>query len=104
MPLAMAGEYRATWTTYREAFAMFVSGATVPSAGRIALVVGTWLSAMNHGDRILAGSIPWFRVALNYATPFTVASLGFLAARRRSSVERLIRDLDLDRKRDPSRT
>ena len=100
MPLAMAEEYRATWTTYREALAMFLSGVTVPSAGRIALVVGTWLSAMNQGDRILAGSIPWIRMALNYATPFTVASLGFLAARRRSNVERLIRNLD--RERDPS--
>jgi len=49
---------------------------------------------MNQGERILEGAIPWVRVLLNYATPFTVASLGFLAARRRSNVERLIAELD----------
>ena len=69
---------------------MFLSGATLPSAMRIMLVVGTWLTAMNHGDAILRGSIPWLKVALDYGTPFTVASLGFLAARRRANVERLI--------------
>jgi hypothetical protein len=86
----------ATWTTYGEALAMFLAGATVPSAGRIALVVGTWLSLMNQGERILEGAIPWFRILLNYATPFTVASLGFLAARRRVNVERLIAQYDRD--------
>ena len=69
---------------------MFLSGATVPSATRIMLVVGTWLTFMNHGDAILHGSIPWLKVVLDYATPFTVASLGFLAARRRANVERLM--------------
>jgi hypothetical protein len=84
---------------------MFLSGATVPSAGRIALIVGTWLSVMNHGERILEGAIPWVRILLNYATPFTVASLGFLAARRRSNVERLVAQLGRkppdDRRRSP---
>jgi hypothetical protein len=70
---------------------MFFRGATVPTAGRIAVVVGTWLTLMNQGDRIASGEIPWLKVALNYATPFTVATLGFLAARRRENVERLVR-------------
>jgi hypothetical protein len=70
---------------------MFLNGATLPSATRIMLVVGTWLAFMNHGDAILRGSIPWLKIALDYATPFTVASLGFLAGRRRANVERLIR-------------
>jgi hypothetical protein len=69
---------------------MFLNGATLPSATRIMLVVGTWLTLMNHGDAILHGSIPWLKIALDYATPFTVASLGFLAGRRRANVERLI--------------
>jgi len=73
---------------------MFLSGATVPTAGRIALVVGTWLTLMNQGDRIASGEIPWLKVVLNYATPFAVATLGFLAARRRANVERLVRLLD----------
>jgi hypothetical protein len=68
---------------------MFLHGATAPSATRIALIVGTWLVVMNHGDTILQGSIPWLKIALDYATPFVVASLGFLAARRRANVERL---------------
>lgn len=80
----------ATWTTYREAAAMFVRGATVPSAARISFVVGTWLSLVNQGGPILRGEIPWAKVLLNYVTPFAVASLGFLAARRRSNVERLV--------------
>lgn len=83
-----------TWTTYGEALEMFLRGATVPSASRIALVVGTWLSVVNQGDRLLAGAVPWSKIVLNYATPFTVASLGFLAARRRANVERLVRLLD----------
>jgi hypothetical protein len=70
---------------------MFLSGATVPSASRIALLVGTWLSVVNQGDLIGRGEIPWVKIILNYATPFTTASLGYLAARRRRNVERLVR-------------
>jgi hypothetical protein len=80
---------------------MFLSGATVPSAARIALVVGTWLTLMNHGDAMLGGSIPWLKIVLDYATPFVVASLGFLAARRRANVERLSALLRDDRDRGP---
>ncbi|MDP9334084.1 MAG: nitrate/nitrite transporter NrtS [Actinomycetota bacterium] len=78
-----------TWVSYREAFSMFVRGATVPTATRIALIVGTWLSVLNLGSVIVNGHPPWVKLALNYLTPFVVASLGFLAARRRSSIERL---------------
>jgi hypothetical protein len=73
---------------------MFFSGATVPSAGRIALLVGTWLSLMNQGSSIAHGDVPWVKIALNYATPFTTASLGYLAARRRINIERLARLLE----------
>ena len=83
----------ATWERHSQAVRMLLSGATVPSATRIALVVGTWLSLVNHGDAILHGSIPWLKIALDYATPFTVASLGFVAGRRRANVERLIATL-----------
>ena len=68
---------------------MFRRGATVPSAARIAVVVGTWLSILNQSGPIVHGRPPWIKLALNYATPFTVASLGFLAARRHRNVERL---------------
>jgi hypothetical protein len=75
--------------TYGEALRMFLRGATVPSASRIAVVVGTWLSLMNQGELILHAHPPWIKLVLNYLTPFSVASLGFLAARRRTTVERL---------------
>jgi hypothetical protein len=79
-----------TWVLYRDAARMFLRGATIRSAALIAAVVGTWLSLLNQGTPILDGHPPWFKILLNYATPFVVASLGFLAARRRRNVERLI--------------
>jgi hypothetical protein len=75
---------------------MFLRGATIRSGAQIALVVGTWLSLVNQGDPIVHGHPPWIKISLNYATPFVVSSLGFLAARRRRNVERLVRMLRAD--------
>jgi hypothetical protein len=72
-----------TWRTYGEAAAMFFRGATLPTAGPVALVVGSWLTGVNQWQELLAGRVEWLAIALNYLTPFTVASLGFLGARRR---------------------
>lgn len=83
-----------TWESYRDAARLFLSGATVPSALRIAAVVGTWLSLMNQGPAIVDGRPPWVKVVLNYLTPFMVASLGFLAARRRRNLQRLAQLLE----------
>ncbi len=79
----------ATWESYGDALRLFLRGATASTASRIALVVGTWLSLMNQGRAIVDGHAPWVKIALNYFTPFVVASLGYLAARRRRNVERL---------------
>lgn len=52
---------------------------------RIALAVGTILTAINQGDVILGGhavALTWVKVALNYCVPFVVANLGLLAGRR----------------------
>jgi hypothetical protein len=87
-----------TWVSYGEAAWMFLGGATLRPAIRIAAVVGTWLSLMNQGSLILEGTVPWAKIALNYATPFVVASLGFLAGRRRKSVESLAAVLDEERR------
>ena len=38
-----------------EALRMFVRGATVPTATRIVVVVGTWLSLTNQGSLIFHG-------------------------------------------------
>ena len=79
-----------TWVSYRDAALLFLRGATLPTALRISVVVGTWLSLMNQGSLIIHGHPPWVKLALNYLTPFAVASLGYLAARRRRNVERLV--------------
>ena len=64
---------------------MFVRGATARTAGFTALVVGTVLSLVNQGAVIADGHSDggtWVRVAVNYAVPFCVASVGFISARR----------------------
>lgn len=78
-----------TWVSYSEAARLFLRGVTVATAARIAMLLGKWLSLMNQGALIIHGHPPWVKLALNYLTPFTVASLGYLAARRRRNVERL---------------
>jgi len=83
-----------TWVSYRDAAELFLRGATAPTAGRVALLVGTWLSLMNQGQLIFDGRPPWIKLALNYLTPFAVASVGYLAARRQRNVERLVALLD----------
>ncbi|GAC1312404.1 MAG: nitrate/nitrite transporter NrtS [Acidimicrobiales bacterium] len=87
----------ATWESYGDAARLFVRGVTVPPAVKIALVVGTWLSFLNQGQLIVRGHAPWLKLLLNFLTPFLVASLGYLAARRRRNVERLVKLLDDNR-------
>lgn len=73
------------WSTYPQALALVARGATIRVAGRVALLVGTILSGVNQGSVIAAGHsgwVTWLRVAVNYATPFIVASAGYLAACR----------------------
>jgi len=71
-----------TWSSYGEAVSMFLRGATLRTAAPLSLAIGTWLTLVNQWRPILAGEPPWVAIALNYLTPFTVASLGFLGARR----------------------
>ena len=79
---------RAEWSTYPQALSLVLRGATVRVAGRVALVVGTILSTANQGSVIVDGHstlVTWLRVAVNYATPFVVASWGYLAGFRTRS-------------------
>jgi len=73
-----------TWSRPSQAAALFLRGRTAGTAAPVAAVVGTVLSAVNQGDMLLAGGgvLTWVRVAVNYAVPFCVASIGFLSARR----------------------
>lgn len=51
----------------------------------IAAIVGTALTAINHGDTLLAGSWPpalLWKLPLTYAVPFIVATLGALGSGR----------------------
>lgn len=83
--LGRARDERAQWSTYLQACSLVARGATVRVAGRVAVVVGTILSAVNQGLIIAGGHsswATWVRVAVNYATPFVVASVGYLAACR----------------------
>lgn len=74
-----------TWSSPGQALRLFARGITARTAGRVALVVGTILSAVNQGETIVDGSatwLTWVRVGVNYCVPFCVASIGFLAACR----------------------
>ena len=90
------------WDRYPEAVRLFLRGATLPTAAPVAAVVGTWLTVVNQGGRIESGSVPWLKVGLNFLTPFTVTSVGYLAARRRITLERLWRELHPDGSVDAS--
>jgi hypothetical protein len=74
-----------SWTTPRQAFGLFCRGGTFSIAAPVALVVGTVLSLVNQLQVVVEGDATWAtwaRVAANYAVPYTVASIGFLSARR----------------------
>jgi hypothetical protein len=76
---------RPVWSTRAEQLVLFLRGATIRVAGRVAVVVGTILSAVNQGSLIVAGdatAATWVRVAVNYLTPFVVTSIGYLAGCR----------------------
>jgi len=47
------------WSTYPQALDLVAHGATIGVAGRVALLVGTILSAVNQGSVIVAGESGW---------------------------------------------
>ena len=48
-----------------------------------ALVVGSLLTAINHGDTLLAGSAPpALKIALTYLVPYCVATWGAVTGKR----------------------
>lgn len=59
-------------------------GRAAIDAAKVAAVVGTVLNIVNHGQALLAASgIEWWRVGLNYAVPFCVASYSAARVRMR---------------------
>lgn len=74
------------WSTPLEACVLIAKGATFRTASKIALVVGTLLTAVNQGSVIFSGdasSATWVRTLANYVIPYTVASIGYLTPFRR---------------------
>ena len=75
------------WRRIPEAIGLFLRGHTARTAVPVSLVVSTILSAVNQGTIIASGRATdqtWVRIGINYLVPYIVASVGFLAARRRT--------------------
>lgn len=73
------------WSTWPQAAWLLLTGRTWRAALPIALLVGTLLSLINHGDVLLAGlpdRVTLIRVLANYAIPYVVSSVGCLSACR----------------------
>lgn len=61
-----------------------LSRAHLKRTGLIAALVGTWLTAFNQGDALIAGAwsaVLGLKIVLNFLTPFIVANLGVLSHR-----------------------
>ncbi|MHA1538055.1 MAG: nitrate/nitrite transporter NrtS [Alphaproteobacteria bacterium] len=57
--------------------------AVVRRALMVALVVGTALTLINQGDRLIAGLAPgWIKMALTYLVPYCVSTHGAVTAMR----------------------
>ena len=70
------------WSSLTEGVCLVARGVTFRTAIRVALVVGTVLSAINQGGVFMSGDadvLTGVRTLFNYLIPFTVASIGYLA-------------------------
>ncbi len=55
----------------------------VARAVKVALVVGTALTLINQGDRMIAGMAPsWIKMGLTYLIPYCVSTHGAVTAMR----------------------
>jgi hypothetical protein len=71
--------------TLREALRICRQPEHLRQTARIALVVGTILTAINQLDVIIRGdatAFTWVKCGLNYCVPFVVSNLGLLAGKR----------------------
>ena len=72
-------------TRVRELVAIALRPVHLRRTALVALVVGTWLTAFNHGDELLRDGIDLrlaAKIALDYLTPFVVSNIGLLARQR----------------------
>lgn len=62
--------------------ALLFGGGTLRRAVQTAVVVGSVLVAVNHGDTIAAGQAPpWWKLLLTYCVPFCVTVWGALTVK-----------------------
>ncbi|MEN8185236.1 MAG: nitrate/nitrite transporter NrtS [Myxococcota bacterium] len=69
----------------REKIGLALQPAVVRRALGYAVVVGSLLVAINHGDAILAGSVDaerWLRMGLTVMVPYVVSTLSSVGAMR----------------------
>lgn len=62
----------------------------VVRAVKVALIVGTILAFINHGDRILTMSLSgsdWFKVILTYLVPYSVSTWSAVGALQSSAAK-----------------
>ena len=70
-------------TATQDFFQLAFSDGTTKKALKSALVVGTILTSINHGDVILKGeSINYFKILLTYCVPFCVTTWGAIHGKR----------------------
>lgn len=70
-------------------WAIATSRLVVKRATRIALVVGTVLAVINHGDRMLFGNFnldALFKILLTYCVPYSVSTYSSVLAIRENSI------------------
>lgn len=67
-------------------FASLISPEVMPSAFKVAVVVGSVLFAINHGKALMAGQMNgdrWLSVALTYVVPYFVNAHGQYVVKNR---------------------
>jgi hypothetical protein len=73
------------WARLKEALRICREPEHLRRTGKIALVVGVILTAINQGDVILGGgatATTAVKAGLNFCVPFVVSNLGLLAGKR----------------------
>lgn len=75
----------AKWQRLRDILMIVLAPVHLRRTAMVAAVVGSWLTAFNHGDELLRGDFGMrlaAKIALDYLTPFVVSNVGLLARQR----------------------
>ena len=74
--------FRAWFSDIRARSAVCFEADQLRATGSIALWVGTWLTFINQADVLVSeglSSVLFWKILLNYLTPFVVANLGVIS-------------------------